>query len=310
MHERMPLYFHPLYTDGIDPSARFPRERYRRVVEAVQDGDTDGLVEVCEAPRVAVDALHRVHDPAYIDAFLTGTLDREATRRIGLRPWTEAIVERTLRLTGGTLAALDRAVASGGLAANLAGGTHHAFYDRGSGYCIVNDLVVAADRARRRHGLRRVLVVDLDVHQGDGTAAMAASDPELFTLSVHCEGNFPFDKQVSDLDVGLPVGTGDEAYLEAVARALPEAFDRAEPELVLYQAGVDGLAQDKLGRLALSHDGLRARDRLVFDAVDAAGLPTVVLMGGGYGRPLQATVDAFQALFLEAGRRHRARRRA
>jgi acetoin utilization deacetylase AcuC-like enzyme len=300
------LGHHPLYTGGLHPDARFPRARYDLTVAALRTRDVHGRLCI-EAPAPASrDALVLVHDAAFVDAFLGGALPPDAIRRIGLRPWTDGIVPRTLALVGGTLTALREAVDTGGYAGNLAGGTHHAFRDHGSGYCIVNDLAVAARVAQRDHGVGRVLVLDLDVHQGDGTAALFADDPSVVTVSVHGAGNFPFTKQRSDFDLELPDGTTDGPYLDAVARAL-EVGMAARPELVLYQGGVDPLAEDKLGRLAVSREGLQARNAAVFDAIDAAGLPAVVLMGGGYGRPLEATVDALADLFLAAADRHAGR---
>lgn len=302
----MTVRYDPIYTEGIDPSARFPRLRYRQTAEAVQARDLGGLVRLARPTACDPQALWMVHDPAYVEAFLEGRLAPRIQRRIGLRPWTPAIVPRTMLLTGASLQALDDAVASGGYGGNLAGGTHHAFRDVGGGYCVFNDLALCAERARRRYGLRRVLVVDLDVHQGDGTAAIFAGDPDVFTFSVHCAGNYPFHKQESDLDVALPVGTGDEAYLAALDEALPRALEH-KPELVLFQAGVDGLDADRLGKWSLSRAGMHARTRRVLEAVDALGVPCVVFMGGGYGDPLDETVQAFADTFLLAAHHHVAR---
>ena len=302
----MPVRFDPIYTDGIDPSAKFPRWRYRRAADALRARDPGGLLGWHAPAPCAPDVLSTVHDPAYVRAFLDGTLDARVQRRIGLRPWTPAIVPRTLLLTGASLQALDDALASGGYAGNLAGGTHHAFREVGGGYCVFNDLALCAVRAQRDHGVRRVAVVDVDVHQGDGTASLFADDPSVFTFSIHCAANYPFRKQVSDLDVALPVGTGDAAYLDALHAALPRVFDH-DPGLVLFQVGVDVLAQDALGRLSLSREGVAARTRAVLDAVDAAGVPCVLLMGGGYADPLDATVDALADTYLEAATRHAAR---
>lgn len=300
---RMKVRYDSVYTEGIDPTARFPRERYRRTAGALAARDGGWTVRLLPPSACDPEVLRTVHDPAYVDAFLAGTLDVRAQRRIGLRPWTPALVPRTLLLTGASLQALDDAVGSGGFAGNLAGGTHHAFREMGGGYCVFNDLALCARRALGEHGLRRVLIVDLDVHQGDGTAALFAEEPAVFTFSMHCEANYPFHKQRSDLDVPLPEGTGDEAYLEALDDALPRAFGH-DPDLVLFQAGVDGLAADKLGRLSLSRAGMAARTERVLDAVDAAGVPCVVLMGGGYAEPIDPTVDALADTYLAAARRH------
>jgi acetoin utilization deacetylase AcuC-like enzyme len=304
VRDRLPLFFHPLYTDAIDPAARFPRERYRLTRDAVLARDEGATIALRTSPFADRADLLLAHDPAYIDAFLTGTLDEAHVKRIGLRPWTAEIVPRTLALVGGTLAALDCAVASGGLAANMAGGTHHAHRDRGGGYCVVNDLVIAARAARERYGLRRVLVIDLDVHQGDGTATLCADDPDTFTFSMHGATNWPFEKATSNLDVALPRGADDDAYLTALHAHLPAAL-AFEPDLVLFQAGVDPLAEDKLGHLHLTRAGLRARNDAVLTAT--AGLPVVVLMGGGYARPIEHTAEAFADLFLQCAATHRGR---
>jgi acetoin utilization deacetylase AcuC-like enzyme len=302
---RLPLGFHASYTDAIHPDARFPRERYRLVAARVATDAAD-RVRIVEAPLASRAELVSVHDEGYVDALLAGTLDRDAQRRIGLRPWTDGIVERVLRLVGGSVTALDHALATGSYAGNLAGGTHHAFRAEGAGYCFVNDVAILARRALDHHGLHRVAIVDLDVHQGDGTAALLADEPRAFTFSMHGARNFPLRKQRSDLDVELPDGTTDDAYLAALDRHLPFAL-HPTPDLVIFQAGVDALAEDALGRLSLTRAGMAARNRRVFDACDALGVPCVILMGGGYGRPIEATVEAFVDLFAEAGARALAR---
>jgi acetoin utilization deacetylase AcuC-like enzyme len=297
----MPLYFHPLYTDGIAPEARFPRERYRRIAARLADhGDA---ISICDAPAATQSEISIAHDPTYVARFLSGQMGDAERRRIGLRPWTDLIIPRTRHLIGGAIAALTDVVRDGGIAANMAGGTHHAHYDWGAGYCVFNDLAICARLAVQRHGIERIAIVDLDVHQGDGTATILANDPEVFTLSVHCAHNFPMTKSVSDLDVALPIDTEDDAYLDAVTSALDMVW-RTEPELVLFQAGVDPLKDDRLGRLAITHEGLRRRNQLLFDAVSERGLPCVVFMGGGYCKPIEPTIDAFVDLFEQAARAH------
>ncbi len=229
------------------------------------------------------DDLLLAHTPRYVDAVIGGTLDAREQRRIGF-PWSLAMAERARRSVGATIAATHQAIADGA-SANLAGGTHHSFPDHGEGYCVFNDVAVAARVAQRDHGLRRLLVVDLDVHQGNGTARMFAADESVFTLSIHAAGNFPFRKETSDLDVELPDGTGDAAYLDVLDSALEGAFARATPELVFYVAGADPYEGDRLGKLKLTVQGLRERDRRVFDRVrrcGRSGVPCVVTMAGGY----------------------------
>ena len=218
-------------------------------------------------------------------------------RRIGLRPWLPTIVPRTLRIVGATLAATRDAIATGSGAGNLAGGTHHAHHAAGSGYCIFNDIAVAARVALAEHGLERVLVVDLDVHQGDGTATIFADDPRVFTWSVHCAENFPFRKQRSDLDCPVPEGSGDGPYLEALETHLDRLLDSQRPQLVFFQGGVDPLQTDKLGRLNVSRAGLQRRNARVLSALRERAVPHVVVMGGGYGAPLSDSIDCHADLF-------------
>jgi acetoin utilization deacetylase AcuC-like enzyme len=290
------LFYHPLYTRGIDPEARFPRDRYRLLAERLCEVPE---IQLCEPRQAKRDELVTAHDPDYVDRFLSETLSDQEIRRIGLRPWTPDIIARTLHLMGGSLQALEQVLAYGGLAGNMAGGTHHAFGNYGSGYCIFNDLVICALHALHQPGIQRVLVLDLDVHQGDGTAAMLARQPAVVTCSVHGSDNFPFKKQQSDLDIALPSEAGDAEYLQAVERALRQMpFEQFD--LLLYQAGVDPLKQDRLGRLAVSREGLDQRNRRVFEQAQAAGIPTVIFMGGGYSQPITHTVDAFVDLFTAA----------
>ena len=207
---------------------------------------------------------------------------------------------------GGAISALMAAHETGGYAANLAGGTHHAHYDFGSGFCVFNDLAICARIAQQRLSYKKVAVLDLDVHQGDGTATILNNDKGVLTLSVHCQANFPFRKAQSDIDFPLPVNAGDAQYLAAVEEALAE-LRAYRPDILLYQAGVDGLATDKLGKLAISRAGMAERNRRVFELCDAFDLPCAVFMGGGYSEPIDHTVDAFFDLFTGAARSHAAR---
>ncbi len=256
----------------------FPMTKYSRLREMVI---SEGLIAPADlrVPDAATrDELLIVHTARYIDAVIGGTLDAREQRRIGF-PWSPAMAERARRSVGATIAATRQALGDG-VSANLAGGTHHSFPDQGEGYCVFNDVAVAARVAQRDHDISRVLVVDLDVHQGNGTARIFADDATVFTLSVHAAGNFPFRKERSDLDVELPDGTGDDAYLAALQGALDTALARADPELVFYVAGADPYEGDRLGKLKLTIEGLRERDRRVFAA--ARAVPMVVTMAGGY----------------------------
>jgi acetoin utilization deacetylase AcuC-like enzyme len=257
----------------------FAAEPGARLVRAAPAGDGD---------------LGLAHDPAYVAAVRAGALPAAALRRLGF-PWSAGLAERAFYSVGGTLAALAWAFEEGA-AGHLAGGTHHAFRDRGEGFCVFNDLAVAAAVARRDRGVRRLAVVDLDVHQGNGTAALLAGDPDAFTFSLHGARNYPFHKEASSLDVDLPDGCDDGAYLRALDAAL-ERVAAHRPELVLYQAGVDPLAGDRFGRLALTPAGLQARDGRVFALARRLGAPLVVTLGGGYHPDVRVSVGAHAEVF-------------
>jgi acetoin utilization deacetylase AcuC-like enzyme len=250
-------------------------------------------------PHAATDEeLLRVHAPDYLRRVCAGTLSAEEVRALGL-PWSVALVERSRRSCGATIEACWAALEDG-VAVNLAGGTHHASRDRGAGYCVFNDAAVAARALQAEGRVRRVVILDCDVHQGDGTAAIFAADPTVFTFSIHGARNYPLHKPPSDLDVGLEDGTGDAAYLDALDRGVQQALERAGAELAIYLAGADPFAGDRLGRLALSKHGLAERDRLVFQRCRAAGLPVAVTMAGGYGRDVEDTVEIHLRTVCEA----------
>ena len=268
----------------------YPMEKYRLVPERLL---ADGVLtpnQLVEPEPISLDDVLRVHTPSYVQAFLDGTLARRALLRLGL-PWSPALVRRVLAVVGGTLGAANAALRDGA-AVNLAGGTHHAFADRGEGYCVFNDLVIALRRLRVDGRLDRVLILDLDVHQGNGTAALCRSDEATFTFSMHGANNYPARKEQSSWDVDLPDGTTDEEYLSRLASILPILIERARPDLVMYQAGVDVLAGDRFGKLALSPAGVEERDRLVCTCAVQAGLPLVVTLGGGYAREIDRIVEA------------------
>jgi len=274
---------------------RFPMGKYARLRERLA-AELPG-VHLHEALPATDGELALVHTPDYIAAVTHGNLPAPLQREIGF-PWSPAMAERARRSVGATLQAARAVMAQGGIAANLAGGTHHAHADKGGGFCVFNDFAVAARLMQtehaRRHGARAVLpvaIVDLDVHQGNGTARIFAGDDSVFTLSLHGAKNFPFRKEAGDLDVELPDGCGDDEYLHALDTALDELERRFEPGLVLYLAGADPHEGDRLGRLKLSFDGLEARDRRVMDRAWRRGVPLVMAMGGGYGHDLEATVQ-------------------
>jgi acetoin utilization deacetylase AcuC-like enzyme len=247
-----------------------------------------------EAPAASDGELALVHTPAYIQGVATGSLDPAIQREIGF-PWSPAMAERARRSVGASVAAARDALVQG-VAGNLAGGTHHAYADKGGGFCVFNDIAVTArlmqtEAWRLQRQKMNVAVIDLDVHQGNGTAAIFANDPSVFTLSLHGEKNFPFRKEPSDLDVGLPDGCTDEPYLAALHQALQTLQDRFDPHLVIYLAGADPHEGDRLGRLKLTADGMQARDRVVMDWVWQRRLPVVLCMGGGYGHDIETTVQ-------------------
>ena len=293
---------------------RFPMPKYGRLVERVRTECPDA--DLHEAVAASDGELALAHHPAYIDDVLQGRLSSAAQRAIGL-PWSPALVERSRRSVGATIGAARAALADG-VAAQLAGGTHHAHADRGAGYCVFNDTAVAArlmqaETHRLRRRLLRVLVIDLDVHQGDGTAEIFADDPTVFTLSLHGERNFPVRKACSDLDVELPDGCDDARYLDELDRALAIVWQRhaAEPPgLAFYLAGADPHVHDRLGRLKLSLEGLAERDRRVFEAVRARRIPVAVTMAGGYGQDIDTTVAIHLRTVHEALRSARAWRTA
>ena len=253
-----------------------------------------GLFELEPAPLASAQTIEIAHDPAYVRDFLSGGLSLDAMRRIGF-PWSEPLVQRTCASVGGTLAAA-RCSLETGWSGTLAGGTHHAFFAEGSGYCIFNDIVIAIKSLRAEGLIRRAAIIDLDVHQGDGTALMLEGDPLSYTLSAHGRHNFPFRKQQSTVDIEFDDGTGDAEYLARVAEALPAVF-AFQPEIAFYQAGVDALATDALGRLSLTPEGMAARDTLVFDKIRQTGVPLVITLGGGYSNPIEQTVDAHERTF-------------
>jgi acetoin utilization deacetylase AcuC-like enzyme len=270
----------------LPPGHRFPMRKYAALRERVAGVAGAALRE----PASATDAqLASAHDLVYIAAVASGALDAAALRRIGF-PWTSAMVERSRRSVGATIAACVEALATG-CGINLAGGTHHAHRTFGEGFCVFNDAAVAARAMQAERGVERVLVVDLDVHQGDGTAAIFDRDPGVFTFSMHGRGNFPFRKARSDLDIEFDDGTGDATYLATLAGTLPRVVAAFRPQLAIYLAGADPYVGDRLGRLALTKPGLAARDGYVLGILQQAGVPVAITMAGGYADRIDDIVD-------------------
>lgn len=269
---------------------RYPRTRLPLVREALV---ASGIVHPRRLTRsipLEWDILELVHTGEYLGRLRSGTLPRAQQLELGL-PFSAELLDRARAAAYGTVQAALIAMKEG-CAANLGGGNHHGFADRPSGYCLFNDLAVAIRVLQRTYAAGRFAVIDLDVHQGNGTAEIFARDADVFTLSVHAASNWPFAKSKSDLDIALPDGTEDAAYLHALSQPLAVILDRFKPDVVFYQAGVDPLASDRLGRLALTHDGLKVRDERVLQACRAAGIPVVLTLGGGYGQPIEDSVQA------------------
>jgi acetoin utilization deacetylase AcuC-like enzyme len=288
------LYYSDHYTIPLPPGHRFPVAKYGLLRAALQE---TGRFEFVPAPLADAETIELIHDREYVRQFIAGTLPKDVMRRIGF-PWSEGLVSRTLASVGSTVAATHDALQYG-CGGGLAGGTHHAFRAEGSGFCVFNDIAVAIGTLRHQALIARATVLDLDVHQGDGTAKIFEDDPDVLTISVHGRNNFPFRKQRSRLDVDLPDGAEDDAYLDAVQRVLKSAL-LFRPDIIFFQSGVDGLSSDKLGRLRLTHDGLRERDRMVFAACAASRTPCVITLGGGYSEPIALTVEAHANTFLIA----------
>jgi acetoin utilization deacetylase AcuC-like enzyme len=278
------------YTDHyvlpLPPGHRFPMEKYSQLRDLVTN--LEG-VELVEAPAATDTQILYAHDPQYLIKVISGSLSPKEQQDIGF-PWSELMVERSRRSAGATVAAAKAAL-NEGLAANLAGGTHHAYRNMGSGFCVFNDSAIAARVLQKEiYPKLKVAIVDLDVHQGNGTASILQNDASIFTLSIHGENNFPFTKEQSDLDIGLPNGCEDGDYLSALNQGL-EILNRFKPDFIIYLAGADPYEGDRLGKLSISKDGMRQRDETVFQYGLVHQIPIAFSMAGGYGREIQSTVD-------------------
>ena len=293
-----PLVFHPIYSQlSLPTKHRFPIEKYQGIRDklgALQVPDSDFY----QPQPVLVENLCQVFNPVYVRQLSQGTLDPKAMRRIGF-PWSEQLIQRSLTAVGGTILAAKLALEHG-KALNLTGGYHHAFANYGSGFCLFNDLYLAALSMLQTKDIDKVLIFDCDVHQGDGTAKLASNNPQIYTVSIHGEKNFPVRKQVSDLDFNLSKGTQDTEYLDTVDQALNLALTTFQPDAVIYDAGVDIHINDDLGHLNITTEGVYQRDCLVFAACEQKGLPIAAVIGGGYQRDIAALVDAHLQLFKAA----------
>ncbi|MCC5637973.1 histone deacetylase [Nostoc sp. CHAB 5844] len=284
----LPIIYHSDYVAPLPEGHRFPMAKFRKLYELLL---TDGVADAQQfhiPQRPSPDVLELVHTPDYVQAYCEGTLDDKAQRRIGL-PWSPALVNRTCVAVGGTILTAQMAL-SQGLACNTAGGTHHAFPSYGSGFCIFNDLAIASRVLQKLGLVQKILIVDLDVHQGDGTAFIFCDDASVFTFSMHCQVNFPGTKQKSDLDVPLSVGMEDDAYLQTLAEYLPDLLSHVQPDLIFYDAGVDPHIGDRLGKLALTDTGLFRREMQVLHTCVSAGYPVACVIGGGYADDMKSLV--------------------
>ncbi|MHA7870989.1 MAG: histone deacetylase family protein [Hyphococcus sp.] len=293
----MQFFYSDVFNLNLPAGHRFPGGKYAMLRRTLLEDGVLSPGQLILSPIVAEEDLLRAHSPEYVQSIDTGSIDPAAMRRIGF-PWSEHIAKRARATMGGAVAAAKAAM-NDGLSGQLAGGTHHAHYDFGSGYCVFNDFAVAALALLAERLVDRVAIIDLDVHQGDGNASILGPREDVFVLSVHGEKNFPFRKCASDLDVALPDGADDGVYLQALEEALPAVW-AFKPDIVLYQAGVDPLKEDKLGRMALSHDGLAARDRCVLSACKRRAIPVSMAIGGGYADPIDASVAAYAGAYRVA----------
>ncbi|CAM9476896.1 unnamed protein product [Scytosiphon promiscuus] len=305
----LPLFYNDVYRVDLPGGHRFPMEKYRLVREGLQNQlEEGGRATFAVSPVATLTDLCTTHERGYVERYFQGRFTDRENRTVGF-PWSEASVKRSLSSVGGTVAATHAVCAGGELrdrlkgpgqppplfAGHIAGGTHHAFWDRGEGFCVFSDIAVAANVALRDYPetVRQILIVDCDVHQGNGNAILFKSKPAVFTFSIHCKANYFSEKEESDLDLEVEDGTGDDEYLARLSERLPTLVDQVRPDLIFYQGGVDPLEHDRLGRLNLTREGLRLRNRLVYETSLSRGIPTVLTMGGGYPTDLDPRSESF-----------------
>ena len=282
------VVYHPDYVAPLPDVHRFPMPKFKILRDLLLKDKIIELEQIFEPELPSLDLIQLVHTAEYVQAYCEGKLEPRAQRRIGL-PWSKALAHRTRIAIGGTIMAAKLALEYG-CACNTAGGTHHAFPSYGSGFCIFNDLAIAARTLQSQNLVKKILIVDCDVHQGDGTAYIFRHDKSVFTFSMHCEANFPSKKQQSDLDLALPIGLDDDGYLQILASYLSNLLEEVKPELVLFDAGVDTHVSDRLGKLSLTDRGIYRRERMVLSICKAAGYPVASVIGGGYGKDMSALV--------------------
>ena len=284
----MRVFYTDIFVLPLPEKHKFPMDKYRLTRERLLESNVLKADQLA-IPPAAYESLALVHDEDYLEQVREGKIDPRMQRRIGF-PWSEGLVERSRRSVGATIAALESAFIHG-CGINLAGGTHHAYADRGEGFCVFNDAAVASRTIQMKRELTNILILDCDVHQGNGTAAIFQNDPTVFTFSIHGASNYPYHKEKSDLDIALPNATEDATYLDALAQALQDIDKAFKPEAVIYLAGADPYKHDRFGKLALSKDGLRNRDAMVFKWCKAKNLPVAVTMAGGYAEDIDDIVD-------------------
>lgn len=285
----MNVYYSDIFALPLPEGHRFPIQKYTLLRERIQVSNLVRSENMLVPEAVAQEYLLRAHSSDYIERVFQGKLSVKEIRRIGF-PWSEGLVERSRRSVGGTIAACHSALKDG-IAINLAGGTHHAYRNHGEGYCVFNDCAVGARAVQAQDQAKRIIILDCDVHQGNGTAAIFQNDSTVFTFSIHAAKNFPFHKETSDLDIALPDEVRDEEYLEALRTGVDQVFKIFKADLVIYLAGADPYEDDKLGRLKLTKAGLAARDQYVFDFCHRRDIPIAVVLSGGYARKVEDTVD-------------------
>lgn len=286
----MKVFYSDHYTVPLPEGHRFPMGKYRLLREKLIGDSVLSPAELSEPELPSREIITLAHSAEYYDSFAQGTVEPMTIRRIGL-PWSKELFFRSLASVGGAIGSA-RATLEDGIAGNLAGGTHHAFHDYGEGFCVFNDFAVVILHLLKCGMIHRAAIVDLDVHQGNGNSAILGANPDVFIFSMHGEKNYPFTKVASTLDVELADGTGDDEYLSLLKQNLPAVFE-FKPDIVLYQAGVDPLKEDSLGRLSLTHNGLMERDRIVMSECKSQGIPVSLGLGGGYSKPISYTVEAY-----------------
>ena len=295
----MKVFYSDLYTLSLPPEHRFPMQKYALLKEYLLENQILSNDELYKCPLANKQELYLAHDPAYVDAVEDGSIETAILKRVGF-PWSYDLYLRSCATVGGALAAAQTALKEG-ISGNLAGGTHHAHFDRGEGYCVFNDIAVATRFLKKENPNLKIAIIDLDVHQGNGNNSILHNDPGVFIFSIHGEKNYPFVKIPSHLDIALPTGTGDDAYLQALDEGMLE-IQKFEPDFIFYQMGVDPLAEDTLGKMSLTFDGLMKRDQIVLEYALNTKIPISMALGGGYAKPIEKSVIAYANTYKVAKR--------